>query len=58
MLERFAYWTVVWPLRTFYYPAMRFTGRATGREELAERLIEVSEENIERTIMVLEGDNE
>jgi ABC-type Fe3+-hydroxamate transport system substrate-binding protein len=56
MLERLAYWTVVWPRRTFYYPAMRLLGRITGREELAERLIEVSEENIERTMDVLKGE--
>jgi len=56
MLERFAYWTVVWPLRTFYYPAIRLLGRVTGRDELVERLIEVSEENIERTMDALEGD--
>lgn len=56
MLERLAYWTVVWPLRTFYYPAIRLLGRLTGCEELAERLIEVSEENIERTMDMLEGD--
>lgn len=55
MLERFAYWTVVWPLRTFYYPVIRILGRVTGREELAERLIEVSEENIVRTMDALEG---
>lgn len=56
MLERFPYWTVVWPLRTFYYPAIRLLGRVTDREELAERLIEASEENIERTMAALEGD--
>lgn len=56
MLERFVYWTVVWPLRTFYYPTIRLLGHITGREELAERLIEVSEENIERTMDALEGD--
>jgi len=56
MLEKFAYWTVVWPLRTFYYPAIRLLGRLTGKEELAERLIEASNENIERTIDALEGD--
>jgi len=56
MLERFAYWTVVWPLRTFYFPMIRALGRISGREELAERLIEVSEENIEHTMDALEGD--
>jgi len=56
MLERFAYWTVVWPLRTFYYPALRLLGRILKREDVAERLIEVSEENIERTMAALEGD--
>lgn len=56
MLDRFAYWTVVWPLRTFYYPAIRLLGRLAGREELVERLIEVSEENIERTMDTLGGD--
>jgi ABC-type Fe3+-hydroxamate transport system substrate-binding protein len=56
MLERFAYWTVAWPLRTFYYPAIRLLGRFTGREERAERLIEVSEENIEHTMDALERD--
>lgn len=55
MLERFAYWTVVWPLRTFYYPVLRLLGRIMDREALAERLIEVSEENIERTLEALEG---
>jgi hypothetical protein len=58
MLERFAYWTVVWPLRTFYYPVLRLLGRATGKEVLVERLIKVSEENIERTMDALEGDDE
>lgn len=57
MLKRFAYWTVIWPMRTFYYPAIRFLGRLLNREELAEGLIEVSEENIERTIDALEGDD-
>jgi ABC-type Fe3+-hydroxamate transport system substrate-binding protein len=56
MLEKFAYWTVVWPLRAFYYPVIRFLGRVMGREKLAERLIEVSEENIERTMDALGGD--
>ena len=56
MLERFAYWTVVWPLRTFYYPAFRFVGRLTGHEDLADSLIEVSEKNIERTMDALEDD--
>lgn len=58
MLERLAYWTGVWPLRTFYYPALRLLGRATGKEELAERLIEVSEENVERTLNGLEGEGQ
>jgi len=56
MVDRFAYWTVAWPLRTFYYPTIRLLGRLTGREELTERLIEVCEENIERTMDALEGD--
>jgi ABC-type Fe3+-hydroxamate transport system substrate-binding protein len=56
MLERFAYWSVAWPLRKFYYPVIRLLGRVTGREELAERLIKVSEENIKRTMDALEGD--
>jgi hypothetical protein len=56
MLHQYAYWTVVWPLRTFYYPAVRLLGRIMGRKNLAERLIEVSEENIERTLEPLEGD--
>lgn len=56
MLERFVYLTVLWPLRTFYYPAIRLLGRATGKEEPAEQLIEGSEENIERTMDAREGD--
>lgn len=56
MLERFASWTVVWPLRTFYYSTIRLLGRVRGREECPERLIEVNEENIERTMDALEGD--
>jgi hypothetical protein len=55
MLDRFAYWTVVWPLRTFYYPPIRLLGRLTGHEDYADRLIEVSEENIRRTMEALEG---
>ena len=58
MLERFAYWTVVWPIRTFHYPLIRFLGRVSGKEELAERIIEVSEENIDRTMAALEGKDE
>lgn len=58
MLERLAYWTVVWPLRTFHYPLIRFLGRLSGKEELADRIIEVSEENIDRTMSVLEGTDE
>lgn len=38
----------VWCLR-LYYPVLRLLGRLTGREDAAERLIEVSEENIKRT---------
>lgn len=38
----------VWGIR-LYYPVMRLVGRLTGREALADRLIEVSEENIVRT---------
>jgi len=56
MLERLAYWTVVWPLRTLYYPAIRALGQVTSREDMAERFIEVSEENIERTMEALESD--
>lgn len=55
MRKRLFYVTVVWPLR-LYYPVLRLLGRLTGREELAERLIDVSEENIERTMAALEGD--
>jgi hypothetical protein len=58
MLDRFTYWTVVWPLKTFYYPVIRLLGRLTGHEELTERLISVSEENVERTMDALEGDDE
>lgn len=57
MRKRLVYATVVWPLR-LYYPVLRLLGRLTGREELAERLIEVSEENIDRTMKALEGDDE
>lgn len=56
MLDRVVYWTVVWPIRTFYYPGIRLLGRLTGRAKLAERLIEVSEENIERTMDALEAE--
>lgn len=56
MLNRFVYLTVVWPLRTFYYPAIRLLARIMGREDLAEQLIKVSEENISRTMDALEGD--
>lgn len=58
MRKRFVEVTVVWPLRWVYYPAMRFLGRVTGREALAERLIDVAEENIERTLAALEEDEE
>jgi ABC-type Fe3+-hydroxamate transport system substrate-binding protein len=47
--------TVVWPMRLFYYPLIRFGGRLTGREETAEQLIDVAEENIERTLETLEA---
>lgn len=58
MLKRFAYVTVVWPLRVVYYPLLRFLGRITRQDEFAKRLIEVAEENIERTMETLEGDGE
>lgn len=57
-MKSLAYWTVVTPLRTVYYPIIRLLGRVIGREELAESLIEASEENIERTMETLEGDGE
>lgn len=57
MLKLFFQLTVVWPLR-LWYPFIRLLGRMIGRGELAEQLIQVSEENIDRTMEALESDNE
>lgn len=56
MLERIFSVAVVWPLR-MWYPILRLIGRLVGQRELVERLIEASEQNIERTMDALRGED-